>query len=92
MSNIHVKVTIEDKNWRSQNFDFLGLKNLSQCQFWGAPTHADIIKFWNFFLQLRNQRSRSKNMCGFFIIFILKGIRRFKVKESMHFVEQKYKL
>ena len=31
--NIYFKVTIE-KNWHSQNFDFLG-----------APTHRDIIKF-----------------------------------------------
>ena len=45
MSNIYLKVTIEEKNRRSQNFDFLGLKNLSPCQFWGAPTHADIIEF-----------------------------------------------
>ena len=29
----------------SQNFDFLGLKNLLPGQFWGAPTHADIIEF-----------------------------------------------
>ena len=28
MSNIYLTVTI-DKNWLSQNFDFLGLKNLS---------------------------------------------------------------
>ena len=28
MSNIYLKVTIE-KNWRSQSFDFLSLKNLS---------------------------------------------------------------
>ena len=26
-------------------FDFLGLKNLSLCQFWGAPTHKDITEF-----------------------------------------------
>ena len=30
--NIHLKVTI-DKNWRSQNFDFLSLKNLSPGEF-----------------------------------------------------------
>ena len=29
----------------SQNFDFLGLENLLPGQFWGAPTHADIIEF-----------------------------------------------
>ena len=35
MSNIYLKVTIE-KNWRSQNFDFLNLKNLSPGQFLGS--------------------------------------------------------
>ena len=43
MSNVYLKVTIKEKNWRSQNFDFLGLKKLSQDQFWGAPTHEDVI-------------------------------------------------
>ena len=42
MSNIYLKVTIETF---SQNFDFLGVKNLSPGQFWGAPTHGDIIEF-----------------------------------------------
>ena len=42
MSNISLKVIIQ-KNPLSQNFDFLSLKNLSPGQFWGAPTHADII-------------------------------------------------
>ena len=41
MSNIYLKVTIE-KDWRSQNFDFLSLKICSQVSFWGAPTHPDI--------------------------------------------------
>ena len=44
MSNIYLQVTIE-KNWRSQDFDFLSFQNLSPDQFWGAPTHADIIEF-----------------------------------------------
>ena len=44
MSNVYFKVTIE-KNWRSQNFDFLNLKNLSPGQFWGAPTDADLHEF-----------------------------------------------
>ena len=30
---------------RSQDFSFLGLKNLSPGQFWGAPTDTDIIEF-----------------------------------------------
>ena len=29
---------------RSQNFEFLGLRILPSDQFWGAPTHADIIE------------------------------------------------
>ena len=45
MSYSYLKGTIEDKNWCSQKFDFLGLKNLSPGQFCGAPTHADIIEF-----------------------------------------------
>ena len=32
MPNIYLKTTIE-KNWRSQTFDFLSLKNLSPGQF-----------------------------------------------------------
>ena len=52
MSNIYLKTTTE-KNWRSQNFDFLslnvelfhGLKYLSPGQLLGAPTHEDIIEF-----------------------------------------------
>ena len=49
MLNIYLKVTIE-KNWRSQNFDFLSLKNLSLGQFWGAPTHEDVTELSNFLL------------------------------------------
>ena len=45
MSNIYLKVTIEEKNRRSQNFDFLGFRNLLPFQFWEAPTHEDIIEF-----------------------------------------------
>ena len=29
----------------SQNFNFLGLKNLSQGKIWGAPTHTGITEF-----------------------------------------------
>ena len=35
MLNIYLKVTIEE-NWRSQNFDFPGLKNLSPGQYMGS--------------------------------------------------------
>ena len=44
MTNIYLKVTIK-KNWCSQAFDFISLKNLSPDQFWGVPTHADIAEF-----------------------------------------------
>ena len=37
MPNIYFKVTI-DKNWRSENFDFLSLKNSSPGQFLGSST------------------------------------------------------
>ena len=41
MSNIHLNVT--------QNFDLPGLKNLSPCQFWGVPTHADVTEKSGYF-------------------------------------------
>ena len=48
-----------------------------QVNFWEAPTHAGIIEFSNFLLQLKNQRSGSKTLCGVSIILILKGIMTF---------------
>ena len=45
MWKFYLKVTIEEKNWPSQNVDFLGFKNLSPGQSWGAPTLEDIIEF-----------------------------------------------
>ena len=45
MSNIYLKVSIAEKNGRPQNFDFLGLKDLSAGMFWGAPTLEEIIEF-----------------------------------------------
>ena len=77
MSNIYLEVTIEEKNRRSQNFDFLDLENLSPCQFWPAPVHKDIIELQNLLLQLKRRRSGSKTVCGFYILFISKGILTF---------------
>ena len=75
MSNTYLKVTIEEKNKRSQNFDFLGLKNLPSCQFCGTPTHADITEF----LSCCNLKIRDlgAKLCVFTVIFILKGIMTF---------------
>ena len=67
---------------RFQNFDFLGLKNLSPGQFCGAPTQADIIKFENYFLQLKNQMSGS----------FWKELWYVLNSESMHLVQQKCKI
>ena len=58
-------------------FDFLSLKSLSPGQFWEAPTQPGITEFQNFFLQLKNQRSGSKTLCGFSIILIFEGIMTF---------------
>ena len=44
MSNIYLGVTIKTFS-KMNNDDFLDLKKLSPGQFWGAPTHADIIEF-----------------------------------------------
>ena len=74
MSNIDLKVTIE----MFSNLDFPGLKNLSPGQFWRAPNHADIIEFSNSLLQLKNQTSGSKTVCGFSINFE----RRYDVLKS----------
>ena len=43
MSNIHLRVTI-DKNWHSQNFDFLDLNHCLQFSVCGAPAHANIYQ------------------------------------------------
>ena len=69
VSNIYSKVTIEEKNWRSQNFHFQGLKNLQPCQFWGAPSHKYIIAFENFLLQLKIRRVEPKLCVWLFYYF-----------------------
>ena len=56
---------------------FLVWKIFLQVSFWKAPTHADITEFSNFLFQLKSQRSRDKNVYGFCITLILKGIMKF---------------
>ena len=51
---------------------------MSRSQFLGAPTHADIIEFENFLLQLKTQTFGSKTVCGSPIILILKGVMTFQ--------------
>ena len=64
MSNIYLKVTIETFSKL-----FLGLKNLSPGQFWGAPTHADIIE--NFKTSCCNLKIRrlGAKLCVAFLLF-----------------------
>ena len=73
VSNIYLRVTIE----MFSKLQFLSLKFFHQVSFWIALTQADTIEFLNFLLQLKNQRSGSKTVCGFSIILILKGIMTF---------------
>ena len=69
MPKIYLKVTIEEK-WRTQNLDFPSLKSFCTGKFLRCSNSRDIIKFSNFLLQLKNQRSKSKTICGFANIFI----------------------
>ena len=59
MSDIYLKVTTEIFS----KLLFCEFKNLPTGLFWGAPTHADIIEFYNFLLQLKIQTSGSKTVC-----------------------------
>ena len=62
MSNIYLKSYCWEKVTYSKLFDFKKFvkKVPLQVRFWGAPTHADIIEFWNVSLQLKNQSSGDK--------------------------------
>ena len=74
MSDVYSKVKIV-KNWRSQNFNFLGLKNLSPGQFLeisNSRTHHWILR-----LLVATQRSGSKTVCSFSILLILNKINLF---------------
>ena len=67
MPNIYLKVTVE-KNWRSQNFDFLGSNNLLPGQCLGSSNshrHHWILKL----LVATYHRSWSNTMCWFFYNF-----------------------
>ena len=74
MSNIYLKVTIEEKNWHSQN-DFLSSSKLPQCQ-------LSMKLSLNFKTPCSNLKIRGlgAKLClfAFSIIFILKGIMTFK--------------
>ena len=77
MPNIYLKITIAEK-WPTQNFNLLNFKSSCPGQFCRAPAHAYIVELSNFLLQLKNQSSVSKIVCGVSIIFISKGIMTFE--------------
>ena len=62
MSNIYLKSYCWEKVTYSKLFDFKKFvkKVPLQVRFWEAPTHADIIEFWNVSLQLKNKMSGDK--------------------------------
>ena len=76
MRNTYFKVTIE-KNWRSQNFDFLSVKNSSADQLLGSSNIRRYHQILKFLLQIKSQRSWNKSVCCFSIILIRKGIMTF---------------
>ena len=47
---------------------------LKVTSYFKAPTPADIIEFSDFCLQFKNQIPGNEIVCGFSIVFILKGI------------------
>ena len=64
---------------KSDIFKTLILKVQKVCHkvsFWGALTHAHVIEFLNFLLQLKNQKCESKTVCGFSVIFVMKEIMK----------------
>ena len=63
---------INEKNWRSQNFNFLSLKNFSTGSFCEAPTHTDIIEFSNFLFNLKIKGLGPK-LCVAFLLFNFEG-------------------
>ena len=56
--------TIE-KQWHTQNFDFLSLKSSSAGQFLENSNSIGYIEFSNLLLQLKNQESERKTVVYF---------------------------
>ena len=72
VSNIYSKVTIEEKNWRSQNFNFQGLKNCHHVSFGELQVtniHEYMIAFENFLLQLKIRSWKQNCVCLFYYFY-----------------------
>ena len=98
MSNIYLKITIEEKNWRSQKFDFLGWKICHHVNFRELQLKQVSLNFKTSCCNLKITGLGAK-LCLVFLFFFIylfcfsfwKELWCFKVKDPMHFVEQKYK-
>ena len=94
MSIIYLKVTIETFS----NFDFQGLKNLSPGQSLKSSLFEELqltqisLNFKSSCCNLKIRGLGAKLSVAFPLFLFWKELWGFKVKESMQFFEQKYKL
>ena len=89
MLYIYLKVTNE-KNWRSQNFDFPSLKNSSSNQFLrSSRRHHWILKLP--FCNLKIRSLGAKACVAFLLFWFWKELLHIKFRDSMLFVEKKNK-
>ena len=83
MLNIHFQVTIQ-KKWQTQNLKkFKSLKSSSQ---------TDFMYFQTSCCNLKKSEVGKHNYVVFLLFLFWKELWRFKVKESILLVEQKYKV
>ena len=88
MSNVYLNVTIE-KNWRSQNFYFSKFKKFVSKSVFGELQLTQISLNFKTFCCNLEIRGLGAKLCVTFLLFSFwTELWRFKVKESLHFVEQ----
>ena len=78
-SNIYLKVIIE-KNWRSQNLDFLSLKNLSLGQFLESSNSRRW--HWIFKLLVTTQKSEVSKQIRMWLFYYFSFERNYDVLKS----------
>ena len=90
--DIYLKATVE-KKWRTKNFDFLIFKISSPGHFLGGFHFTQIsLNFQTSCCNLKIRGLGEKLVVVFLLFLFCKELFRFKVKESMLFVKQTYKL
>ena len=90
MSNIYLKVTTE-KNWCSQNFDFLSLKNVSPGQFLGSSNSHRSPNFKTSCCNLKMMDLGAK-LCVAFLLFYQLKSPCFLLKTNINFNKNKTEL